>query len=306
MFYGIRAGHPPAVLWMNISMGFGLVYIAAWNVVEFASFLRGARTPSEQGYAAVGLILYVLSVVAGTLTMVEAVGRQQGFDVTGVPQVKARLAVSLTAATVVALMSQLWLLPLWRQRRQLLLRYVEPELLQVRKDVLNLTALEAERHLDMQHEAYANRAIVEAVDARCQAGGVLPSRRPIARMASILLTMQRAHMLEDPGYGLARSWDELMGEAAAEIDQTMAATALERAMHDGYIYQHVYILIFLVLDSPDFRATLLINEPPGTIQPWHEQLADLIAMVMQEHGQSTPRARVLAQHGTVGDLYAPD
>src|SRR5262249_39675609 len=53
VFYGIRAGHPPAVLWMNLSMGAGLVYIAAWNFVEFTRFLRGARTPYEQGHTAV-------------------------------------------------------------------------------------------------------------------------------------------------------------------------------------------------------------------------------------------------------------
>ena len=93
VFYGVRAGHPPVVFWMNISMGCGLVYIASWNVVEFASFLRGARTPHEQGYTAVGLILYVLSAVGGLLTLVEAVGRQQGFDMTGLPPFKARLAL---------------------------------------------------------------------------------------------------------------------------------------------------------------------------------------------------------------------
>jgi hypothetical protein len=50
VFYGIRAGHPPAVLWMNVSMGCGLVYIAAWNFMEFTYFHRGARTTYEQGH----------------------------------------------------------------------------------------------------------------------------------------------------------------------------------------------------------------------------------------------------------------
>src|SRR5262249_36499167 len=43
VFYRIRAGRPPAVLWMNISMGAGLVYISAWCVMEFTHFLRRAR-----------------------------------------------------------------------------------------------------------------------------------------------------------------------------------------------------------------------------------------------------------------------
>jgi len=55
VFYGIRAGHPPAVLWMNVSMGCGLVYIAAWNVVEFTRFLQRARTPYEHGHTAVAM-----------------------------------------------------------------------------------------------------------------------------------------------------------------------------------------------------------------------------------------------------------
>jgi len=75
VFYGIRAGHPPAVLWMNISMGAGLVYIAAWNFVEFTRFLQGARTPYEQGHTAVAMVLYALSALGGTFTIVEAVGR---------------------------------------------------------------------------------------------------------------------------------------------------------------------------------------------------------------------------------------
>jgi hypothetical protein len=297
VFYSVRAGHPPAVFWMNVSMGTGLVYIAAWNGVEFARFLRRARTGYEQGSAAVGLLLYGLSAVAGTLTVVETVGRRHGVDVTAVPQIKARLAMVLTAVTVGLFAFQLWLRPLWRQRRVWLARYVEPELFQVREDVLNLTAMEAELHLDMQHEAYAHRAMVEAVDARCDAAGIATARKAIARMAVILLTMQRVHMLEDASYSHAKSWDELMTEAAAEINQAMAATAWERAMQDSYIYQHVYLLLFLVLDAPAYRATLLVQPAPRKVQPWHAQLADLIAQVMQEHGQGTPRAEALARRG---------
>ena len=40
-----------------------------------------------------------------------------------------------------------------------------------------------------------------------------------------------------------------MAEAAAEIDQTMALTAWEKALRESYIAQHVYRLMFLVLDS---------------------------------------------------------
>ena len=54
----------------------------------------------------------------------------------------------------------------------------------------------------------------------CQAAGISPARGAIARMATILLTFQRDNLLQDPSYGLVTSWERLMEEAAAEIDQT--------------------------------------------------------------------------------------
>jgi len=287
---------------MNVSMGCGLVYIAAWNFVEFTYFHRGARTTYEQGHTAVAMVLYALSGVGGTFTIVEAVGRQQGWDMTGIPQVKAPLAILVSAAAVGVLVNQLWLRPLWRNRRQLLARYLQQELMQLRSDLLNLSAAEAELHLDIHHEAYANRAIVEAVAARCRAAGISPARSAIARMATSLLTFHRDNILQDPSYGLVTSWESLMEEAAAEIDQAMAATAWERALRDSYVSQHVYILMFLVLDCPAYREKLLIDERPR-VQAWHEPLADLIATVMHEHGQSTPRFVALAQRGTARKLF---
>ena len=303
VFYGIRAGHPPAVLWMNISMGAGLVYIAAWNFVEFTRFLQGARTPYEQGHTAVAMVLYALSALGGTFTIVEAVGRQQGWDVTGIPQVKAPLAIVVSAAAVGVLVTQIWLRPLWRHRRQWLARYLQADLVQLRNDLLNLSAEEAERHLDIHHTAYANRAIVEAVAARCHAAGISPARNAIARMATCLLTFHRDNLLQDPGYGRVTSWESLMEEAAAEIDQAMATTAWERALRDSYVSQHVYIVMFLVLDSPAYREKLLIDERPR-VQAWHEQLADMIATIMQEHGQSTPRWVALGQRRMARKWFA--
>jgi hypothetical protein len=303
VFYGILAGHPPAVLWMNLSMGAGLVYIAAWNFVEFTRFLRGARTPYEQGHTAVAMVLYGLSALGGTFTIVEAVGRQQGWDVTGIPQVKAPLAILVSAAAVGVLVTQIWLRPLWRHRRQWLARYLQADLVQLRNDLLNLSAEEAERHLDIHHTAYANRAIVEAVAARCHAAGISPARNAIARMATCLLTFHRENLLQDPGYGRVTSWESLMEAAAEEIDQAMATTAWERALRDSYVSQHVYTIMFLVLDSPAYREKLLIDERPR-VQVWHEQLADMIATVMQEHGQSTPRWVSLSQRQTARKWFA--
>ena len=154
----------------------------------------------------------------------------------------------------VLLVGQIWLWPLWRHRRQLLARYVEPELIQMRNDLLNLTVAEAERHLDIPPEAYANRAIVEEVTARCRAAGIPPARSAMARMAASLLTFHRDNILQDPGYGLVTTWEELTAEAAAEIDQALAVTVWEQALRDAYIYQQIYIVLFLVLDCRAFRG----------------------------------------------------
>jgi hypothetical protein len=299
VFYRIRAGRPPAVLWMNVSMGAGLVYIAAWSLVEFTHFLRSARTTYEQGLAGVAMVLYALAAVGGTLTIVEAVGHQRGVDITVVQQAKAPFAILGLVAAVGVWGGHIWLRPLWRHRRQLLLRYLEPELVQLRNDLLNLSAEEAELHLDIHHEAYANRVMVEAVTARCRAAGIPPARVAIAHMATSLLTFQREHLLQDPSYGLVTSWEALMEEAAAEMDQTMAATAWEKALRDSYVSQHVYIIMFLVLDGRAYRERLLIDERPR-VQPWHERLADMVATVMQEHGHATPRAVALAQRAAAG------
>jgi hypothetical protein len=294
VFYHIRAGWPPAVLWMNVSMGAGLVYIAAWSLVEFTHFLRSARTTYEHGLACVAMLLYALAGVGGTLTLVETLGHATDVDITGVQRVKGPFALVLVAAAACVWVSQIWLRPLWRQRRQLLLRYLEPDLVQLRNDLLNLSAVEAELHLDMHPAAYANRVMVEAVAARCRAAGIAPARVAIARMATCLLTFQREHLRQDPTDGRSLSWEALMQEAAAEIDQTIAATAWAKAMRNSYVTQHVYIVMFLVLDSRTYRERLLLDERPR-IRSWHVQLADLIATVMQEHGHATPRAIVLAQ-----------
>jgi hypothetical protein len=174
---------------------------------------------------------------------------------------------------------------------------------QLRNDLLNLSAAEAEIHLDIHHAAYANRTMVEAVAARCQAAGLSPARSAIARMATSLITFHRDNVIQDPGYGLVTSWEQLMEEAAAEIDQTMAATAWEKALRDSYVSQHVYTIMFLVLDSREYHAILLIDERPR-VQAWHAQLADIIAMVMQEHGHTTPRAVALAQRAAEENIFA--
>jgi hypothetical protein len=294
VFYGLRAGHPPLVLWMNVVMGAGIVYIGVWGFIEFHLFLRAARRPYERGMAWVALGLYVLQVVAGSLTIVEAVARRHNMDMTVVQQVKTPFTASMLGLTAAVLVGQTWLWPLWRERRQLLARYVAPELAHLRQDLLNLSAVEAQLHLDIHQEAYANRTIVEAVVARCRAAGIPPDRSAIARMATSLITFQRDNLLQDPTYGVGTSWAELMQDTAMELNKRMAATAWEQALREGYIAQHVYILMFLVLDDPAYREQLLIDVHPRT-EAWHQQLADLIATVMHEHGHATPRYTTLAQ-----------
>lgn len=294
VFYGHGAHPPTPVLWMNVVRGGGIVYIAAWSLGEFQHFLRSARRTYERGVAGVAIMLYVLTGGVGSLTMLESVARHRGMNMAVVQQGRITFTVIVLIVTAVGLAGQIWLWPLWRHRRQLLLRYVEPELVQLRNDLLNLSVAEAELHLDMHHETYANRAIVEAVAARCRAAGISAARCAMARMAASLLTFHRDNVLQDPGYGLVTSWEELMEDAATEIDQAMAMTAWEKALRDGYVSQHVYCILFLVLNRREYRELLLIDEHPQ-VQVWHQQLADMIATVMHAHGHATPRYVTLAR-----------
>ena len=293
LFYGPRLGHPASVFWMNVSMGSGLAYIAMWNLIEFISFLRSTRMAYEKIFASVAIVLFALSAFAGTLTITETVGDFLGYDMAGVLRSKAILSLLVIAATICILASQTWLRPMWRNRRQILLRFIEPELVQLRNDLLNLSATEAELHLDLHHETYANRAIVDAVAARCREEGVSAGRIAIARMAVSLITFERDNVIQDPSYGTISSWYELVEEAAQEIDEMIALTSWEKALRDNYVTQQVYIVMFLVLDSRAYREILLINERPQ-IQPWHEKLTNIIATVMYEHGQPTPRYAAIA------------
>jgi hypothetical protein len=294
VFYGHGASPPTPVFWMNLVRGGGIVYIAAWSLIEFHHFLRSAHRPYERGMAGVGIVMYVLTGVPGFMTMIEAVARHRGLDMAVMQQVRITFTVLVLTGTAVVLAVQIWLWPLWRHRRQWLARYIETELVQLRHDLLNLSAEEAELHLNIHHEHYANRVIVEAVAARCRAAGISSARTAIARMAASLLTFHRDNVIQDTRYGLVTSWEALMAEAAAEIDQTMALTAWEKALRDGYIAQHVYRLMFLVMESRAFREKLLIDERPR-VEAWHEQLADLIATVMQAHGHPTPRYESVAR-----------
>jgi hypothetical protein len=293
VFYGHGASPPTPVLWMNLARGGGIVYIAAWGLVEFHHLLRSARRPYERGVASVAIVLYVLTGVPGLMTMLESVARHRGLDMAVMQQVRITFTVLVLTGTAVMLAVQIWLWPLWHHRRQLLARYIEPELVQLRHDLLNLSAAEAELHLDIHHENYANHAIVEAVAVRCRAVGISPARTAIARMAASLITFHRDNVMQDTSYGLVTSWEALMAEAAAEIDQAMALTAWEKALRDGYIAQHVYRIMFLVLESRAYRERLLIDERPR-VEAWHQQLADLIATVMHAHGHATPRYETMA------------
>ena len=303
VFYGHGASPPTPVLWMNVVRGSGIVYIATWGLAEFHHFLRRGRRTYESSMVRVALLLYSATGLIGTLTIVESVGRHRSLDMAVVQQGRIAFTTWVIAGTAVVLVGQIWLRPLWRQRRQLLARYVAPELAQLRHDLLNLTAAQAELHLDIHHVAYTNRAIVDDVVARCRAAGIRPARVAMARMATSLLTFHRDNLLQDPSYGLVTSWEDLTEEAATEMDQAMARTAWEQALRDGYITQQVYILMFLVLDSRTYREILLIDERPR-VEGWHQQLADLIATVLHAHGHATPRYGQVALQTTQGHRLA--
>jgi len=84
----------------------------------------------------------------------------------------------------------------------------------------------------------------------------------IRQHALVLLPYHRDNLLQDPGYRLVTSWEELMADAATELDQAMARTAWGKALCDGYISQQVYIIMFLVLDCRAYWEILLLDEHP--------------------------------------------
>src|SRR5882672_11062542 len=72
VFYGHAAYPPTPVLWMNLTRGGGIVYIAVWGLIEYAHFLRSAQHPYERSVAVVAIVLYVLTGVPGAMTMLES------------------------------------------------------------------------------------------------------------------------------------------------------------------------------------------------------------------------------------------
>jgi hypothetical protein len=97
VFSGRRAGDSPAILWMHIVTGVGVVYMAAWGLMAFLTFLRGARSTYEQGIAGVAVVLYLLTGLSGLCTVVEAVGHYYAMDIAVVDQMKSVLKIVLPA-----------------------------------------------------------------------------------------------------------------------------------------------------------------------------------------------------------------
>ncbi len=136
LFYGIRAGRPVLMMWMNTVMGAGIVCIAAWTLAEYHYFLQAARRRQEQAVAFASVVLYSLAGVSGMLTIIEAVARNRGANMAVVQHFKTPLTASVLTVSAFVLVAQVWLWPLWTNRRQMLLRYVAPELTQLRNDLL--------------------------------------------------------------------------------------------------------------------------------------------------------------------------
>ena len=60
VFYACGLAPDPGPLDMVVVPGGGIVYIAAWGLVEFHHFLRSARRPYERGMAGVGIVMNVM------------------------------------------------------------------------------------------------------------------------------------------------------------------------------------------------------------------------------------------------------
>ena len=169
----------------------------------------------------------------------------------------------------------------------------EPELVRLRNDLLNLSAAEAELHLDIHRTAHATRVMVDAVAARCRAAGIPPPgwRSPGWRRASCL-----SARASPPGPLAGHLWEALMETGPEEWTRRRRSAwhrASATARRQPALYRHVSRP-----RSRAYREHAAGRTAPG--QSWHAQLANIIATVMQ----GTGTARVVPGATRSGEPWA--
>lgn len=282
LYYGLRGGHP-AVLWlMNVVMGGGLTYISLCLVREYTRMALLARKPIDRLMGRTASLIFIGAAVSGLLTVMEATARASDVDPTLIHAAKAPLAIGLIGLSGIVLAFHVYVWPLWTNRKALLLRYVQPEHVRLRNELVELLIQVDERRLDMHPEAHANRSIVRDVDERCRTRGLEPAHRKVVVEATRLITFNRSNVLNEPDYVDADSWSDLDYGTRTQVDQRIAATAWEQAKRDIYFLSDVSLVCALVLGPDDMRETYAREA-----LAWHHEVAEIIAVVMGEHGQST-------------------
>ena len=100
VFYGRQRGDPPAVLWMHIVMGGGVMYIAAWGIRRSSRFsaARGARmSKASRAWWSCCIPSRVSAVCAPSSRRSET---RRGVDMAVVHEVKPFLKIFLSAGAM--------------------------------------------------------------------------------------------------------------------------------------------------------------------------------------------------------------
>ena len=283
LYYGGRWGHPTVLWLMNVVMGAGVTVASLCTEVEYIHALRYARARRERLKISYGIVGFVGGALPGLLTIAEATARHVGLNGTGPYDAKIPVTVAVVGLGGALVLIQVFVWPLWERRKELALRYARPEWVKLRGDLVDLIVYNDQKETENHSEVYANRQIVDAVEARCVTEGETPEDCKLSVQATRLITNRRANVIDDPDNVEAESWGDVSEDVRRATDKLLAGTAWEYVGRQIYFLSDKMLLIALVL-GPDRWREKDHREPSAR----HWRLAWRIATIMGEFGQSTP------------------
>ncbi len=283
LYYGGRWGHPTVLWLMNVVMGAGVTFASLCNEVEYIHALRGVRARRERLKISCGIVGFLGGAIPGLLTIAEATERHVGLNGAGPYDAKTPVTVAAVGLGGALVLIQVFLWPLWERRKELALRYARPEWVKLRGDVVDLIVYNDQKETENHSEVYANRQIVDAVEAWCIADDETPEDCKLSVQATRLITNRRANVIDDPDNVEAESWGDVSEDVRRATDELLAGTAWDYVGRQIYFLSDKMLLIALVL-GPDRWREKDHREPNAR----HWRLARRIATVMGKFGQSTP------------------
>ena len=283
LYYGGRWGHPTVLWLMNVVMGAGVTFASLCTEVEYIHALRYAGARRERLKIWWGIVGFLGGAIPGILTIAEATERHVGLGGAGPYRAKIPVTVAVVGLGAALVLMQVFVWPLWERRKELALRYARPEWMKLRGDLVELIVYNDQKETENHSEVYANRQIVDAVEARCVADGEAAEDGKLSVQATRLITNRRANVIDDPDNVEAESWNDVSEDVRRATDELLAGTAWDYVGRQIYFLSDKMLLIALVLGLEHGREKDH-REPDAR----HWRLARRIATVMGEFGQPTP------------------